>query len=509
MPDLATQDSHPRQAIRSYSTAITARHLKAATAALLFMGLAACQNHQPHATPAVALAAQYPYAGQADTQILKWQDYLNDPVLEQIIEQALTHNQDLKIASLRIAEAQTAYGIQRSQLYPTIGADASGQRGRVPADLSYSRQAMTSSQYQVGVGLSQWELDLWGRIRSLNQSALQQFFATEWNQIAVQNSLIQQVAQTYLNLSALEKRIAFAERSVGNFQNSVRIFKRRYEVGAGSKVEYTQALTLLSQGQSLVAELKKARDLNQNYLTQLVGTPIQVPVPSLDQVAFNNQVLTPGLPSALLLNRPDVAAMEARLQAQHAQIAAARAAFFPRIALTGSLGTASADLDGLFKSGSKVWAFAPSISVPIFTAGRLKNQVNLAELRTDIAVAEYEKTVQNAFREVADALAERHGLSQQLTIQGQGLAAFSERARLAQLRFDHGVVSYLEVLDAERSLLQAEQQWIETQSALLKSHVSLYVALGGDSRSLKQQQQQLQQTQQAAGSSSRSGGLDS
>lgn len=501
MPDLATQDSHTRQAIRTYSTAVRARHLKAATAALLFMGLAACQNHQPHATPAVALAPQYPYAGQADTQILKWQDYLNDPVLEQIIEQALTHNQDLKISSLRIAEAQTAYGIQRSQLYPSIAGEAGGQRGRVPADLSYSRQAMTSSQYQVGVGLSQWELDLWGRIRSLNQSALQQFFATEWNQIAVQNSLIQQVAQTYLNLSALEKRIAFAERSVANFQNSVRIFKRRYEVGAGSKVEYAQALTLLSQGQSLVAELKKARDLNQNYLTQLVGMPIQVPVSSLDQVAFNKkQQLTPGLPSALLLNRPDVAAMEARLQAQHAQIAAARAAFFPRIALTGSIGTASAELDGLFKSGSKVWAFAPSITVPIFTAGRLKNQVTLAELRTDIAVAEYEKTVQNAFREVADALAERHGLSQQLAIQGQGLAAFSERARLAQLRFDHGVVSYLEVLDAERSLLQAEQQWIETQSALLKSHVSLYVALGGDSRSLKQQQaaQQQMAQQQAA-----------
>lgn len=444
------------------------------------VSLVGCQQLQPHAAPEVALANTYQYAQSTEAQRLSWQDYLNDPVLEQLIQQALSNNHDLKIASLRIAEAQAVYGIQRSQLFPTIGADASGQRNRVPSDLSYTRQAVLNDQYQIGMGMSQWELDLWGRIRSLNQSALQGFFATQWNQVAVRNSIIQQVAQNYLTLAELEKRIEFAERSVQNYQNSVRIFKRRYDVGAGSKVEYTQALTLLSQGQALLAQLNKARDMNRNYLVQLLGAPTQLKVPGLDQVAFKSNALQAGLPSELLLNRPDIAAMEAKLQAQHANIYAARAAFFPRIALTASYGSASADLDGLFKAGSHAWAFAPSISIPIFTAGRLKSLVTVAEVRTDIAVAEYEKTVQNAFREVSDALAERQWLIQQLQIQRAGLDAFNERARLAELRFDSGAVSYLEVLDAQRSLLQAEQQWIETQSALMKSYVTLYVALGGD-----------------------------
>ena len=444
------------------------------------VSLVGCQQLQPHAAPEVALANTYQYAQSTEAQRLSWQDYLNDPVLEQLIQQALSNNHDLKIASLRIAEAQAVYGIQRSQLFPTIGADASGQRNRVPSDLSYTRQAVLNDQYQIGMGMSQWELDLWGRIRSLNQSALQGFFATQWNQVAVRNSIIQQVAQNYLTLAELEKRIEFAERSVQNYQNSVRIFKRRYDVGAGSKVEYTQALTLLSQGQALLAQLHKARDMNRNYLVQLLGAPTQLKVPGLDQVAFKSNALQAGLPSELLLNRPDIAAMEAKLQAQHANIYAARAAFFPRIALTARYGSASADLDGLFKAGSHAWAFAPSISIPIFTAGRLKSLVTVAEVRTDIAVAEYEKTVQNAFREVSDALAERQWLTQQLQIQRAGLDAFNERARLAELRFDSGAVSYLEVLDAQRSLLQAEQQWIETQSALMKSYVTLYVALGGD-----------------------------
>ena len=444
------------------------------------VSLVGCQQLQPHAAPEVALANTYQYAQSTEAQRLSWQDYLNDPVLEQLIQQALSNNHDLKIASLRIAEAQAVYGIQRSQLFPTIGADASGQRNRVPSDHSYTRQAVLNDQYQIGMGMSQWELDLWGRIRSLNQSALQGFFATQWNQVAVRNSIIQQVAQNYLTLAELEKRIEFAERSVQNYQNSVRIFKRRYDVGAGSKVEYTQALTLLSQGQALLAQLHKARDMNRNYLVQLLGAPTQLKVPGLDQVAFKSNALQAGLPSELLLNRPDIAAMEAKLQAQHANIYAARAAFFPRIALTASYGSASADLDGLFKAGSHAWAFAPSISIPIFTAGRLKSLVTVAEVRTDIAVAEYEKTVQNAFREVSDALAERQWLTQQLQIQRAGLDAFNERARLAELRFDSGAVSYLEVLDAQRSLLQAEQQWIETQSALMKSYVTLYVALGGD-----------------------------
>lgn len=442
--------------------------------------LAACQSIENYQRPQVALADVYPNQHSSEYRTLAWSDYINDPALIDLVEQALNYNHDLKVATLRIQEAQAAYGIQRSELFPSIGGNANYERRRTPADLSYFGQAATIDQYFIGLGMNQWELDLWGRIRSLNDAALQQFFATQYNVLAVRNSIIHQAVQSYLKLSELEKRIYYARRSVQSYEKSVRIFKRRYEVGAGSKVEYMQAQTLLTNGQSLLTQLEKSRELTTNYLVQVVGKPITIARPELDKITFKTGVLNTGLPSDLLLNRPDIAAAEAILQSKHANIYAARAAFFPRIALTGSFGTASTELDGLFKSGSHLWSFAPSISIPIFTAGRLKNNVTLAEVRKEIAVSEYEKAVQNAFREVADALAQQKNLSKQLHIQQQGLSAFRETARLAQLRYDNGVVGYLDVLDAERNLLAAEQQWIETQSALQQSYVSLYFALGGD-----------------------------
>ena len=446
--------------------------------------LTACQNIATYQKPQVALAEVYPMQKGTKYQALIWSDYVNDPVLIQVVNLALTHNRDLKIAALRVQEAKAAYGIQRSEAWPGISGSAGYDRSRVPADLSYVGRAVTSDQYSVGIGMNQWELDLWGRIRSLNEAALQQFFATEYNQLAVRNSIIQQAIQSYVTLSELEKRIYFAQRSVQSYEKSVRIFKRRYEVGAGSKVEYMQAQTLLTNGQTLLAQLQKSQDMTANYLVQLIGQPVAIPKPDLDQVTFKTGVLQTGLPSELMLNRPDIRSAEAMLNSKHANIHAARAAFFPRIALTGSFGTASTELDGLFNSGSELWTFSPSISIPIFTAGRLKNNVTLAEVRQDIAVSDYEKTVQKAFREVADALAGQRHLTKQLQVQQQGLSAFRETARLAQLRYDNGAVGYLDVLDAQRSLMSAEQQWIETQSALMQSYVSLYFALGGDSNSI-------------------------
>lgn len=443
--------------------------------------LAACQHIETYQKPQVALAEVYPMQKGTKYQALIWSDYVNDPVFIQVVNLALTHNRDLKIAALRVQEAKAAYGIQRSEAWPGISGSAGYDRSRVPADLSYVGRAVTSDQYSVGIGMNQWELDLWGRIRSLNEAALQQFFATEYNQLAVRNSIIQQAIQSYVTLSELEKRIYFAQRSVQSYEKSVRIFKRRYEVGAGSKVEYMQAQTLLTNGQTLLAQLQKSQDMTANYLVQLIGQPVAIPKPDLDQVTFKTGVLQTGLPSELMLNRPDIRSAEAILNSKHANIHAARAAFFPRIALTGSFGTASTELDGLFNSGSELWTFSPSISIPIFTAGRLKNNVALAEVRQDIAVSDYEKTVQNAFREVADALAGQRHLTKQLQVQQQGLNAFRETARLAQLRYDNGAVGYLDVLDAQRSLMSAEQQWVETQSALMQSYVSLYFALGGDS----------------------------
>ena len=448
--------------------------------------MAACQTGQHTALPQVAIDSQYPHNQSTQLKMTSWRYYLNNTELEQVINLAISNNKDLKESALRIREAQALYGIQKADLYPSINAEAGLNRGRTPADLSYTGREVTASEYQVGLGLSQWELDLWGRIRSLNESALQTFFNAQWNRLAVQNSIIEQVASTYINLAELEKRIAFASASVTSYKESVRISKRRYEVGASSKVEYMQSLTLLTDGQTLLEQLQQARDLAHNYLVQLVGEPITVHVPALDSVAFKTIDIEAGLPSELLLNRPDIRAAEAELYAKRANIHAARAAFFPTIALTASFGTASADLDGLFKSGSRSWSFAPSISLPIFNAGRLKNNLQLAEVRQEIAVAQYEKTVQNAFKEVADALTDKQSLERQLEIQGGGLMAFRENARLAQLRYDSGTVNYLEVLDAERSLLSAEQEWIQTQSELLQSYVSLYFALGGDAQSTAQ-----------------------
>lgn len=448
--------------------------------------LGGCQNTVPLTAPQVALPAQYPLQQGGKYHVLAWSDYVNDPTLIEVVDLTLAYNHDLKIASLRVQEAQAAYGIQRAERFPMIGGNVNYERSRLPADLSPVGRSVTSEQYVVGLGINQWELDMWGRIRSLNEAALQQFFAAEHNQSTVRNSIIQQAVRSYLTLSELEKRIYFAQRSVQNYEKSVRIFKRRYEVGAGSKVEYMQAQTLLSNGQTLLIQLQKNKELTANYLQQLVGRPIQVPQPELDSLTFKIGILQTGLPSDLLLNRSDIRATEALLQSKHADIAAARAAFFPRIALTGSFGMASTELDGLFKSGSALWSFAPSISIPIFTAGRLKNNVNLAEVRRDIAVSDYEKTVQNAFREVSDALVQQRNLNRQLQIQNQGLTAFRETARLAQLRYDNGAVGYLEVLDAQRNLLSAEQQWIETQSALIQSYIILYFALGGDVTAIKQ-----------------------
>lgn len=452
---------------------------------ILVMGvlsLTGCQVLQMPETGAdIQLPAQFTDMPSQPVQRLSWSTYFTDPVLQQLLQQTLQHNQDLQLAALRVAEAQAMYGIQRAELYPQLGLGTDFSRNRVPADLSPLGQSYIANQFQVGVGLQSWELDLWGRIRSLKQAALKQFLAQQANQIAVQNSLIAQVASVYLNLSALDQRVELAEHAVGSYQNSVRIFKRRYDVGSGSKVEYTQAQTLLSNAQNLLAQIQQARASQQNLLIQLVGRPVQLTRPTpLSQIQWAHQAQAVGLPSDLLLNRPDLRAAEYQLQAQSANIQAARLAFFPRISLTGGFATASDELEGLFQPQSQLWQFAPSISIPIFTAGRLKANLNLAQVRQQMAVQEYEKTIQNAFREVRDALQNEDWLTRQLQIQRQGLKAFHERVRLAQLSYDNGAVTYLEVLDAQRSLLAAEQQAVEVQSALLKNQVALYLALGGD-----------------------------
>ena len=460
----------------------TARRAACALAAATLALTGCASMAPPFETPALPVPAHYATPG-TDTgtpaATTGWRDYFTDPRLQALIAQALENNRDLRTTALRVQEARAAYGIQRADMLPTLGAQAGLDRSRVPADLNLTRQPLLGSQYQAGVGLASWEIDFWGRVRSLNDAALQNYLASDAARRAVTLGLIAQVAQSELALRELEERLLLAHQAIASRKESLRIFQRRVDVGSASRLNLTQVQTLLSQAEALGAQLEQARAQQANALALLVGAPVG-PTPATVRLdTLQMPPLRVGLPSDLLAQRPDIMAAEHQLRAAQAQIGAARAAFFPRVALTGSLGTASAELGGLFDSGSQAWTFSPTISVPLFNGGRLRNNLNLTEVRRDIAVANYEKTVQGAFRDVSDALVARQVLARQLAIAQDARAAQSERARLSQLRYDHGAAAFLEVLDAQRDLLVADQQVVQLRRALLSSQVSLYAALGG------------------------------
>ena len=437
----------------------------------------------PYETPALVVATQYPTSDPqqaADAATINWRDYFADPTLYALIAQALDNNRDLRMTVLHVAEARAAYGIQRADLFPNVGAQAGVDRSRTPADLNLTGKPLLASQYQVMLGLSTWEIDFWGRVRSLKDAALQDYLATDAARRAASIALVAQVANAYLSLREFDERIALAQQTIASRADSFRIFTRRVEVGATSRLNLTQVQTLLTQAQTLGAQLQQMRAAQLNTLVLLVGAPLDLP-PLAGQLDAESAltVLRPGLPSDLLTHRPDILAAEHQLRAANANIGAARAAFFPRITLTASAGTASAELSGLFDSGSQAWIFSPSISLPIFDAGRRRNNLNLVEVRRDLAVTNYEKTVQSAFRDVADALSARLWLAEQVSFARSALSTQRVRAHLSQLRYDNGASAYLDVLDAQRDLLTAEQQWVQTRRALLSSQVNLYAALGG------------------------------
>ncbi|ACU90262.1 efflux transporter outer membrane subunit [Desulfomicrobium baculatum] len=448
--------------------------------------LSGCASMAPrYEAPALPVAPIYaPDNAQdgASASAIGWRDYFIDPSLQNLIQRALDNNRDLRTAVLRVEEARAVHGIQRSELFPTVGIQAGEDRSRTPADLNMTGKTLFASQFQAGLGMASWELDFWGRVRSLQDAALENFLATDAARRAAALGLVAQVADSYFRLLEFDERIALAHQTIASRTESFRIFTRRVEVGSTSRFSLTQVQTLLTQAQALGAQLEQEREAQFHALTLLVGATIDPP-PEQDQPGERNTLVRvrPGLPSDLLFQRPDIVAAEHRLKAANANIGAARAAFFPRIALTGSLGTASAELGDLFAAGSLAWIFSPSISLPIFDGGLRSANLSLAEIRLDMNVANYEKTVQAAFRDVADALSARHWLARQVSIAQAALETQTERARLSQLRYDNGASAYLEVLDAQRDLLDTEQRLVQMRRALLTSHVSLYAALGGGS----------------------------
>lgn len=460
------------------------RSIGSLRAAALTLALSGCVSLAPHyEQPPLpvpnAWPSDAPTAGAIPLPRMSWSDYFPDAQLQALIAEALEHNRDLRVAVQRVEEARATYGIQRADQFPTIAAGSTYARFRAPGGL-LTGAPLVGSLYDVGLTESSWELDFWGRVRNLKDAALEDFLASDAARRAATVSLIAQVADSYLVLREYDERIALTRETIASRAESLRIFRRRFEVGAISRLDLTQSEILLQQAQTLAAQLEQSRATEAHALDLLVGAPARLaPAPQQLEDASVRSELGAGLPSDLLENRPDIVAAEHQLRAANANIGAARAAFFPRITLTSSTGTSSTELHNLFASGTGAWVFLPDLSLPVFDAGRNRSNLQLAQARRTEAVAQYEKTIQAAFRDVADALSAREWLTEQVQIARDTLASQTERARLARLRYDNGATPFLEVLDAQRDLLSAQQQLVQTRRALLSSRVALYAALGG------------------------------
>lgn len=443
-----------------------------------------CSFAPKYIRPPIPVAEEYPRGTgpQKYTNIRQfgWNVFFTDPALKQLIALSLNNNRDLRTAIERMGEARAMYGLQKADLFPSLNANALGLKAGVPGNLLPNMNPFVFSAYLGALSVSSWEIDFWGRLRNLKDAALEHYLATEDAEHATFISLIEQVANTYLTEHELNELIHITLKTIKSRKHSYHLMKRRFEEGSSSKFEVVQAETLLQQANSELTVLERKRELNWNAMTLLVGTQIPINQSRLARVAPSYiKEISPGLPSELLYNRPDVIAAEHRLKAANANIGAARAAFFPRITLTGAYGTTSSELNNLFSPGTKIWTYFPNITLPIFDWGRNMSDLGLAKARQNLAITEYEHTIQVAFREVADALANRTWLAKQIIVQNKALASQKERTHLAWARYKVGSSPYLEVLDAERDKFAAEQSLVQTRYELLASQINLYVALGG------------------------------
>ncbi len=452
------------------------------------IALAGCTLAPRYERPALPVPQSWPTsatpvsAGQSGAD-LAWRDVFEDARLQAVIALALEQNRDLRVAVANIEQARAQYRVQRAGLLPTINATGGYTRSKSPAGAAIPGQtgSFEIEQYSVSAGFSAYELDLFGRVRSLSAAALQSFFATEENRRSVQISLISEAASAYLTLAADQDLLSIAEDTLATRQAGFDLNQKRFEAGAVSELDLRQAQTLAEQARSDVATAKAQVDRDLNALRLIVGADIPadlLPKGDLAAVAMLADVPA-GLPSDVLVRRPDVRSAEHTLQARNANIGAARAAFFHRIALTASEGSISPSLDGLFSAGTRNWSFTPQIVLPIFAGGANIANLRGAEAQRDAAVATYEKTVQTAFREVADALATRATIGERVAAQERLLEAASTTRRLTQARYDRGVDSYLSLLDAERTFYAARQSLLATRLAQATNRVELYRALGG------------------------------
>ncbi len=420
--------------------------------------------------------------------VLPWKEFITDERLQKIIETALQNNRDLRVAALNVEKTRSLYGIQRAELWPTLNAIGSGSKQHIPGDLSGTGDSMTTEQYSVNLGIISWELDFFGRIRSLKEAALEQYFATEQGRRSVQILIISEVANAYLTYAADQESLKLAQSTLEAQEAAYNLIRRRLEIGLSPELDLYQVQTRVDAARVDVIFYTRLVAQDETTLNLLVGTSVlnDLLPDTLNSIGQTKEISV-GISSEVLLSRPDILAAESQLKAINANIGAARAAFFPRVSLTTSIGTASGELSDLFKSGQDAWSFAPQIVMPIFDT-RLKSALEVTKTDQEIAVALYEKSIQQAFKEVADALAVQGTVKAQLLAQQSLVNSVSETYRLSNTLYTSGIVSYLDVIDAQRSLYSAQQGLVSLRLARLANQIRLYTVLGGgnDSNKIKE-----------------------
>jgi len=466
--------------------------------------LSACTMEPHYSRPAAPVPANWNgdatgKADKASVADIGWREFFPDPMLQRLIELALANNRDLRVAVLNVQAAQAQYRIQRADLFPTVSATGLEQIERYPAGVSAGSSAGGASSggaggsstapthgytvryYEVGVGFTSYEIDLFGKIRSLKHEALEKYFQTEETRRGSQLTLVAEVASAYLAILADESILKVTRDTLDSQTASYNLIKRSLDAGTSTELALKQAATTVDTARANLAAYTRQEAQDRNALMLLIGVPVPEDISfATDINAENLSADVPvGIPSDVLTRRPDVLAAEHQLVAANADIGAARAAFFPSILLTAQAGTASTQLSGLFKSGSGAWTFSPQINLPIFTGGRNTANLDLSKIEKNVNIAQYEKALQSAFREVDDALAARNTLDEQLTAQRALLDDASASYRLAEMRFRNGVDSFLPVLDAQRALYSAQQAVVSLELLRLQNMATLYKALGG------------------------------
>ncbi len=450
--------------------------------------LCSCSFIPKYKRPAIPVEKKFPEKGvyknisfgnETNISKIKWQDFIKDPKLKEIVKLALKNNRDLRLAILNVEQARAQYGIKSAELYPSLYVNSAIEKRRIPDDISFTKKAYTEKRYSVNFGLAEWEIDFFGKIRSLKKEAWENFLAAEENRRAAQITLITEVSRAYLRLCADIENLKIAEGLLRTAEENFKLVKSQYDAGVATEIDLNRARTEVETVRVDVVKLKQLINLDINTLNFLVGTRVDnklLPKGLPERSPFEE--VKPGISSYVLLNRPDVMAVEHKLKAAYARIGAARAAFFPSISLTSAIGTVSDELSNLFEGSARTWNFNLAGALPVFDS-RIWAAYKLSKVQRKILLTQYERTIQNAFKEVLDKLTIKATIDEQIKAQRELVRSLERTYELALKRYKQGIDSYFAVLDAKRQLLQAKQTLTNLIMTKYANRIALYAALGG------------------------------